>query len=46
MDDETTLCRMFSYTPARPLYPRTRELLELGHKGRETGQASRACYDP
>ena len=46
MDDETTLCLMFSYTPAGPLYPRMREFLAEGHKGRETGHASRHCYDP
>lgn len=46
MDDETTLCLMFSYTPAEPLYPRMREVLGEGHKGRETGHASRHCYDP
>lgn len=46
MDDENTLCLMFSYTPTGPLYPRTRELLANGHKGRETGHASALCYDP
>ncbi len=46
MDDETTLCLMFSYTPAGPLYPRMRELLAEGHKGRETGHASQNCYAP
>jgi nitrite reductase/ring-hydroxylating ferredoxin subunit len=46
MDDEHTLCLMFSYTPAEPLYPRTRTLLEDGHRGRETGHASRNCYTP
>lgn len=46
MDDEHTLCLMFSYTPATELYPRTRELLEQGHRGRETGHASVHCYDP
>ena len=46
IDDEHTLCLMFSYTPAGPLYPRVREVLEQGHKGRETGQASVNCYEP
>jgi phenylpropionate dioxygenase-like ring-hydroxylating dioxygenase large terminal subunit len=46
MDDEHTLCLMFSYTPAEPFYPRSRELLEQGHNGRETGHASRNCYAP
>ena len=44
MDDEHTLCLMFSYTPAGPLYERTREVLTEGHRGRETGHASRHCY--
>lgn len=46
IDDENTLCLMFSYTPAGPLYPRMRALLAEGHKGRETGHASRNCYAP
>lgn len=46
MDDENTLCLMFSYTPAQPFYPRLRELMADGHKGRETGHASRNCYEP
>ena len=46
MDDENTLCLMFSYTPVGPLYPRMRELLAEGHKGRETGHASQNCYAP
>jgi hypothetical protein len=44
MDDETTLCLMFSYHPAHALYPRSRELFEQGHNGRETGHASRHSY--
>lgn len=46
MDDENTLCLMFSYTPAGPLYPRMREVLEEGHKGRETAHPSRHSYEP
>jgi phthalate 4,5-dioxygenase oxygenase subunit len=46
MDDEHTLCLMFSYTPDEPFYPRSRALLEDGHNGRETGHASRNCYAP
>jgi phenylpropionate dioxygenase-like ring-hydroxylating dioxygenase large terminal subunit len=46
MDDEHTLCIMFSYTPAQPFYARTRALMEEGHNGRETGHASRHCYAP
>ncbi len=46
IDDETTLCLMFSYTPAQPFYPRTRELMQQGHNGRETGHASLHSYAP
>lgn len=46
MDDEHTLCLMFSYTPASPLYPRSRELFEEGFRGRETGHASRHAFVP
>jgi nitrite reductase/ring-hydroxylating ferredoxin subunit len=44
IDDENTLCLMFSYHPSEPLLPRTRELFEEGHQGRETGHASRHAY--
>ncbi len=46
MDDEHTLCLMFSYTPTEAFYPRSRALMMDGHKGRETGHASRNCYAP
>jgi phenylpropionate dioxygenase-like ring-hydroxylating dioxygenase large terminal subunit len=46
MDDTHTLCLMFSYVPAGPLYPRSRELFNEGYKGRETGHASRHAYAP
>ena len=46
MDDEHTLCVMFSYTPASSFYPRTRELFDEGYKGRETGHPSRHAYAP
>ena len=46
MDDTHTLCLMFTYVPAAPLYPRTRELFNEGYKGRETGHASRHAYAP
>ncbi len=44
MDDENTVCLMFSYHPAQELYPKTRALFENGHDGRETGHASRHAY--
>ncbi len=46
MDDEHTLCLMFSYHPSEPLLPRTKELFTEGHNGRETGHASRHAFDP
>jgi phthalate 4,5-dioxygenase len=44
MDDENTMCMMFSYHPSEPLPARTRELFDQGHNGRETGHASRHAY--
>ncbi len=46
MDDEHTLCLMFSYTPATALYEKSRTLFAQGHAGRETGHASRHAYAP
>lgn len=44
IDDNHTLCLMFSYVPHHPMYPRSKELFEQGHQGRETGHASLNCY--
>ncbi|MGE0230754.1 MAG: Rieske 2Fe-2S domain-containing protein [Flavobacteriaceae bacterium] len=46
IDDENTLCIMFSYHPNQPMYPRTKEIFLEGHKGRESGHASRHAYEP
>lgn len=46
IDDENTLCIMFSYHPSQELYPRTRALFEQGHGGRETGHASLHALAP
>jgi hypothetical protein len=40
IDDENTLCIMFSYHPSEKLYDKSRVLFENGHAGRETGHAS------
>lgn len=40
VDDENTLCIMFSYHPSEKLYDKSRALFENGHNGRETGHAS------
>jgi len=44
VDDNHTLCIMFSYLPSEPLPPRTRKLFNEGHDGRETGHASRHAF--
>jgi nitrite reductase/ring-hydroxylating ferredoxin subunit len=44
MDDNHTICLMFSYHPSQPLPARTRRLFEDGHEGRETGHASRDAF--
>jgi phthalate 4,5-dioxygenase len=47
VDDEHTLCMMFSYTPAQPLYEKTREVFRKGSKGgRETGHPSEQAFEP
>jgi phenylpropionate dioxygenase-like ring-hydroxylating dioxygenase large terminal subunit len=46
IDDENTLCIMFSYTPAQPLYEKSRKLFAEGHAGRETGHPSAAAFAP
>ena len=45
IDDEHTLCIMFSYHPAQPFYEKTRKLFKEGHKGRETGHHSEGAYE-
>lgn len=45
IDDEHTLCIMFSYHPARTYYEKTRQLYKNGHNGRETGHASDHSYE-
>ncbi|MFO1218726.1 MAG: Rieske 2Fe-2S domain-containing protein [Burkholderiaceae bacterium] len=47
MDDEHTLCLMFTYTPAHPLYEQTRRVFKTGGKGgRETGHPSDQAFEP
>ncbi|MDB5820999.1 MAG: rieske [2Fe-2S] domain protein [Rhizobacter sp.] len=46
LDDENTLCIMFSYTPAAPFYEKTRKLFVEGHAGRETGHPSADAFAP
>lgn len=52
IDDEHTLCLMFSYHPDQPFYEKTRKVFKEGHAGRQTGHSSedsfekRPCTDP
>jgi phenylpropionate dioxygenase-like ring-hydroxylating dioxygenase large terminal subunit len=46
LDDENTLCIMFSYHPSQPFYEKTRKLFVEGHAGRETGHASQHAFSP
>ena len=46
IDDEHTLCIMFSYHPTQPFYEKTRQLFREGHAGRETGHASEGSFEP
>jgi phthalate 4,5-dioxygenase oxygenase subunit len=45
IDDENTLCIMFSYHPSQPMYEQSRKIFLEGHNGRETGHASVKSYD-
>ena len=45
IDDEHTLCIMFSYHPTQPFYEKTRALFKSGHRGRETGHASEGSFE-
>ena len=45
IDDEHTLCLMFSYHPSQPFYEKTREFFRSGHRGRETGHPSEASFE-
>ena len=46
IDDEHTLCLMFSYHPDQPFYEKTRKLFEEGHAGRQTGHSSQDSFEP
>lgn len=45
IDDENTLCLMFSYRPNEPLHPKSRKVFLEGHNGRETGHHSKAGHE-
>jgi hypothetical protein len=44
MDDNHTICLMFSYHPTEPLPARMREVFEHGHNGRESAHASAQSF--
>ena len=46
IDDEHSLCLMFSYHPSEPFYEKTRQLFKTGHAGRQTGHASDDAFEP
>lgn len=46
LDDENTLCIMFSYHPSERFYDKTKKLFVAGHAGRETGHPSVDAYAP
>lgn len=46
VDDENTLCIMFSYHPTQKFYEKTAALFAQGHGGRETGHPSANAFAP
>lgn len=46
MDDQHTLCVMFSYHPTQPMYEKTRQVFLEGYEGRESAHASRHAFAP
>ena len=44
MDDNHTICLMFSYHPSAPLSARMRKVFEHGHNGRESAHASQESF--
>lgn len=45
IDDEHTLCLMFSYHPNEVFYEKTRSLFRHGHAGRETGHPTEGSFE-
>lgn len=45
IDDETTLCLMFSYRPTEALHPKSRQVFIDGFRGRETGHHSQEGHE-
>lgn len=45
IDDEHSLCLMFSYHPSQAFYEKTRKVFKEGHAGRESGHASDASFE-
>ena len=45
VDDEHTLCVMFSYHPTQPMYEKTLKVFKEGHNGRESAHASEGAFE-
>lgn len=45
IDDENTLCLMFSYHPSQPMYEKSLKVFRHGHAGRESGHASEDSFE-
>ncbi|GAA0530500.1 Rieske 2Fe-2S domain-containing protein [Pigmentiphaga sp. GD03639] len=45
IDDEHTLCMMFSYHPSKTFYEKSRKVFKEGYNGRETGHASDHSFE-
>ena len=45
MDDENSICLMFSYRPVEPLHPKSVKVFNEGYKGRDGGHHSGDSHD-
>jgi phthalate 4,5-dioxygenase oxygenase subunit len=46
VDDEHTLCLMFTYHPAKPLPEKSRRMFQQGHQGWDSGHPAEASFEP
>lgn len=46
VDDEHTLCLMFTYHPARPLPEKSRRMFREGHQGWDSGHPAETSFEP
>ncbi len=45
IDDENTLCLMFSYHPSQPMYDKSLQVFRQGHAGRQSGHPSDDSFE-